>query len=111
MSRAVFNLKSVDMPGGTRSVARVTGEVDVTNTDDFTQSITALAGVRLIVVDLSRLSYLDSGGFAALDRLLADGTVLIVIAPDSPIHSAAGVMALPFQQDTDSALQTLEAGA
>ena len=109
MSRSVFELRPADASASTSSVATVTGEVDVTNAEDFTKSIAALPGSRPIVVDLSRLSYLDSAGFAALDRLLADRTVLIVIAPQSPIHRAAVVMDLPFQQDTGSALQSLEA--
>lgn len=37
MSRAVFQLQPVDMPTGTLSVATVTGEVDVTNAEDFTR--------------------------------------------------------------------------
>lgn len=111
MSRAVFELLAVETPAGTPSVANVTGEVDATNAEDFTGSITALSAARPIVVDLSRLSYLDSAGFAALDRLLADGIILIVIAPDSPIHRAAVIMDLPFQQDAGSALRTRETGA
>ena len=107
MSQAVFQLQRVDTPEGAPSVARVSGDVDVTNAEDFTESISALSSVRPVVVDLSLLNYLDSAGFDALDRLLAADKVSIVIAPDSPIHRAAVVMELPFQQDTGSAIRSL----
>lgn len=110
MSQAVFTLQRLDMPDGAPSVANVSGEVDVTNAEDFTESITALSEGRPVVVDLSRLSYLDSAGFNALDQLLAGDRVLIVIAPDSPIHRAAVVMELPFRPDTGSAVRSFEDG-
>ncbi len=110
MTEAVFSLQVVDTPAGNPSVAKVTGEVDVTNAEDFSKSIRALSDSRPVVVDLSPLRYLDSAGFAALDTLLAERTVLLVIAPESGIRKAAAVMELPFHHDTDSALRKSQAG-
>lgn len=101
MTEATFRLQLVDRPTDAASVATVTGEIDVTNAEDFIECIRGMSATRPIVVDLSRIRYLDSAGFAALDRLLAERTVPIVIAPDSGIHKAAVVMELPFHHDTD----------
>jgi anti-sigma B factor antagonist len=105
MTGAVFTMQLEDTSDGAPNVATVSGKIDVTNTEDFTQSIKALAGARPLIVDLSSLRYLDSAGFAALDRLLIECNVAIVIAPGSLVQRAAVVMELPFHHDTDSALQ------
>jgi anti-anti-sigma factor len=105
MTGAVFTVQVADTSGGIASVATVAGEIDVTNTEDFTESINGLSADRPLVLDLSPLRYLDSAGFAALDRLLVERSVAIVISPDSLVHRAAVVMELPFHADTDSALQ------
>jgi anti-sigma B factor antagonist len=110
MNDALFSVQLADSSDDAPNVATVTGEIDVTNTDDFTKSITGLPGGRPVIVDLSPLRYLDSAGFAALDRLLVERSLVIVIAPKSRIHRAAVVMKLPFFADTDSALQAVRAG-
>jgi anti-sigma B factor antagonist len=104
MTEAVFTLQLADTPDGAPSVVTVSGEIDVTNTEDFADSISGLAADRPLVLDLSPLRYLDSAGFAALDRLLGKRNVVIVIAQESPVHRAALVMELPFHTCTDSAL-------
>lgn len=109
MSDAIFRFQFVDTPDGGPRIAVVTGEIDVTNAEDFTDGARGLSATRPVVLDLSSVRYLDSAGFAALDRLIADRTVLIVIAPHSGIHRAAVVMELPFHHDTDSALRLLAA--
>ena len=109
MTEAAFRLHLVDMPADDASVATVTGEIDVTNAEEFIECVDGLSATRPVVLDLSRVRYLDSAGFAALDRLLAERTVLIVIAPDSGVYRAAVVMELPFHHDTDSALRIVQA--
>jgi anti-anti-sigma factor len=110
MSPSGFTVQQLDTPDGTAIAVSVAGEIDVTNAGDFAESIAPLSGTQPIILDLSRLRYLDSAGFAALDRLLADGSVLIVVSPESPIHKAATVIELPFHRDIDSACRTLTSG-
>jgi anti-anti-sigma factor len=109
MTGTVFTLQFADTSGGAPRVATVTGEIDVTNADDFAESVRELSEHRPVVLDLSSLRYLDSAGFTALDRLLVEGDAVIVIALGSLVHRAAVVMELPFQPDADSALQAAQA--
>jgi anti-sigma B factor antagonist len=106
MTHAVFELRNPE--NGTPPEVAVTGEVDVTNVEEFTQSVLAVPGKRPIILQLSGLRYLDSAGFAALDRLLADDAVVVVLSPDSIMHRAAELMCLPFQHDTEAARQLLD---
>lgn len=85
----------------------VTGEIDLVNAGEFAESVVALAQSRPAILDVSRLSYIDSAGFAALDRLLADRVVVVVLSPDSPIHKAAELIELPFHHDADAARRVL----
>lgn len=107
MSEAVFRFHVVDTPDNVPSLATVTGEIDVTNAQAFIECVGGLSEARPVVLDMSSVGYLDSAGFAALDRLIANRTVLIVIAPGSGIYKAAVVIELPFHHDTDSALRVL----
>lgn len=84
----------------------VTGEIDAANADNFAQSVTELCRDQPFILELSRLVYLDSAGFAALDCVLAAGAV-VVVSPDSPIHRAAEIMNLPFHPDVDTARRVL----
>jgi anti-sigma B factor antagonist len=105
-SGAVFQLHNpeTDHP----ALVSVTGEVDVTNVREFTRSVLAASDNRPIILELSGLRYLDSAGFAAVDRLLADGSVVVVLSPDSLVHKAAELMCLPFHHDTETARQLLQ---
>ena len=112
VSGAVFQLhhpESDHALSGTLLVA-VTGEVDVTNVSEFTRSVLAVSDKRPIILQLSGLRYLDSAGFAAVDRLLADGAIVVVLSPDSVVHKAAELMCLPFHHDTETARQLLLQG-
>ncbi|OBI47442.1 hypothetical protein A5707_19350 [Mycobacterium kyorinense] len=101
MTRSVFELAD-----GPREFA-VTGEIDASNADDFAKSVGALSD-EPVILDLSGLRYLDSAGFAALDRLLAAGAVVVVVSPDSVVYKAAQLMALPFHPDVETARRALD---
>jgi anti-sigma B factor antagonist len=103
---AVFTLHSVG--ADPTSVVAVTGEIDVSNANDFAESVEALPGARPVILELSGLQYLDSAGFTALDRLLARGAVAVVVAPDSVVHKAAQLMELPFHHDAETARRALQ---
>jgi anti-sigma B factor antagonist len=64
MTQSSFELRSVAGVGAAATVY-VAGEVDATNAGEFTESVAALPGSRPAILDLSRLRYIDSAGFAA----------------------------------------------
>jgi anti-sigma B factor antagonist len=65
--------------------------------------VLAVPGPRPIILDLSGLKYVDSTGFAALDRLLAQDAIVVVLAPESVVYKAAEVMCLPLHHDVETA--------
>jgi anti-sigma B factor antagonist len=110
MSRTVFKLQSFVSGPEPAAITEVTvsGEIDVTNADEFSQSLMALDGRWPIILQLSGLGYLDSAGFAALDRLLALGVIVVVLSPQSVVHKAAELMELPFHHDTETARRVVQ---
>ncbi len=103
MTRTVFQLETVET-----GVVAVTGEIDVTNAGEFTQAVQALPGPRPVILQLSQLEYLDSAGFAALDNLLAQGVIVVVLSSESLVHKAAELMELPFHDDAETARRVLQ---
>ena len=110
MTRAVFQLHIPESGNSAATPAEVTltGEVDVTNVDEFTQSVLAVPGPRPVILVLSGLKYLDSSGFAALDRLLEQDAIVLVLSPDSFMYRVAELMCLPIHHDTESARRALQ---
>ncbi|MDT7733916.1 MAG: anti-sigma factor antagonist, partial [Mycobacterium sp.] len=88
MSRAEFQLQT-HRGGSTPPEVVVTGEVDASNVVEFTRSVRELPGARPVILQLSRVRYLDSAGFSALDRLLSEDEIVIVLAPDSFMYRVA----------------------
>jgi anti-sigma B factor antagonist len=109
VTRAVFQLQSHESgtAAATPAEVAVTGEVDVTNVEEFTRSVLAVPGTRPIILDLSGLKYLDSAGFAALDRLLAQNAIVVVLSPESLVYKAAELMCLPVHHDVETARRAL----
>ena len=111
MSRAVFQLhvpEGDDVP--TPVEVTVTGEVDASNVGEFTRSVSELPGERPLILQLSSVKYLDSAGFAALDRLLAENAILIVLSPDSFMYRVATLMCMPIHDDVGAARRVLQDG-
>jgi anti-sigma B factor antagonist len=113
MTRAVFQLQipESDTAAATPAEVTVTGEIDVTNVDEFTRSVLAVAGPRPVILQLSPIKYLDSAGFAALDRLLEQGAIVLVLSPDSFMYRVAELMCLPLHHDADAARRVLQENA
>lgn len=70
------------------SVLEVEGEVDLTNANALEQAVEGIAA-GAVVLDLSRVAYLDSSGIRAIDRghrhlAREQRPLLIVSPPDSP---------------------------
>jgi anti-sigma B factor antagonist len=112
VSRAEFQLQVAENGDGSAPVAvTVTGEVDASNVSAFARSVQELPGARPVILQLSSIRYLDSAGFSALDRLLADDAVLIVLAPDSFMYRVAELMCMPIHHDVEAARQVLQEDA
>ena len=69
---------------GDHSRALLIGELDMSNAEEIYQRLLAVAeGSATVMVDLSRLAFIDSAGVAILDRLnrsLGEGTVKLRIS-------------------------------
>lgn len=107
VTQSLFGLTVREIAGRTRAVVVVveaTGEVDAANATEFTRAIDRVEGPRPLVVDLSGLDYLDSAGFAAVDRLLSRQAITIVIDPHSPIRVAAKLIEMPCFDTVEDAL-------
>lgn len=102
MTHATFDLYLTDAADPV--IAIVTGEIDATNTADFVMAVDDLPGPRPLVVDLSDLTYMDSAGFAELDRMLARGAIVVVLPQDSALRKAAALIGLPCHDDVGTAV-------
>ena len=113
MTRAVFQLQipESDTGGATPAEVTVTGEVDVTNVEEFTRSVLAVPSSRPVILQLSAIKYLDSAGFAALDRLLEENAIVLVLSPDSFMYRVAELMCLPLHHDVEAARRVLQENA
>jgi anti-anti-sigma factor len=108
MSRAEFQLQIA--PESTPVEVTVTGEVDASNVVAFDRSVRDLPGERPMILHLSSIKYLDSAGFSALDRLLADYQIVIVLAPKSFMYRVAELMCMPIHHDAKAARRALRNG-
>ena len=112
MSRPEFQLHTLNGNGASTPVeVAVAGEVDASNVVEFTRSVRELPGGRPVILQLSGVRYLDSAGFSALDRLLAEDEIVIVLAPDSFMYRVAELMCMPIHHDAKAARRSLHKGA
>jgi len=112
VSRAEFQLQVAENGNGSTPVeVTVTGEVDASNVRAFAQSVEELPGARPVILQLSNIRYLDSAGFSALDRLLAEKAIVIVLSPDSLMYRVAELMCMPIHHDVEAARQVLQDNA
>jgi len=113
MTRAVFQLQNPDNGAAATSPAEVTvtGEIDVTNVDEFKRSVLDVPGPRPFILELSGVKYLDSAGFAALDRLIEQSAIVLVLSPDSFMYRVAELMCLPLHHDAEAARRMLQENA
>jgi anti-anti-sigma factor len=104
------------------SIARVSGEIDASNTEWIGARLRALLTnhSEALVVDLSETSYLDSAGIALLFRLASElrlhqQRLYLVMADGSPIARMARLTGLdttvPTHATLDEALAQLDATA
>ena len=100
-------MSAADLRFGTEGpaiVARLSGEIDMSNASELAASIAGSATNDLlaVVLDLSEVEYLDSAGiqmvFSLRESLRVRGQQLLLVVPDgSPVNDAlrlAGVVGL-----------------
>ena len=86
MSGANVDISREDIDGV--DVLTIDGEVDLTNADVLQEAVAATTSSS-VVLDLTRLAYLDSSGIRAIDRgnrmLAAEQRQLLIVSPpDTP---------------------------
>jgi len=86
---------------------QVDGDIDAANAAELSDALREQASPALIV-DLSLVDYLDSAGFAMIDRLLDEAPVAVVISPGSVIRPAAELINLPFHDSLAEARTSME---
>ena len=83
-------------------VARLEGEIDMSNASELGSAITARvpSDALAVVLDLGAVDYLDSAGihvvFELRERLMRRGQeIRLVVAPDSPIATTLAYAGVP----------------
>jgi anti-sigma B factor antagonist len=112
MTSAAFTLEICASEGaGASAEVTVNGEVDVTNVEEFIEAVLDVPGPRPVILQISPIKYLDSAAFAALDRLLEQNAILLVLAPNSFMYRVAELMCLPIHHDVETARRVLRENA
>jgi anti-sigma B factor antagonist len=103
---------------GPTVLARLTGEIDLSNAGTVEELITAgLGGATAVAVDLSGLRYLDSAGLALLSRLSGrlagrDGALRLVVPPGALVGRTLSISglpaAIPVDETVEAALAALD---
>jgi anti-anti-sigma factor len=95
------------------AIARVTGEIDASNTRWLDARLRALLTNQstALVIDLSRVTYLDSAGIATMFRLgselqLHQQQLHLVVVDGSPIARMVGLTGLDRTVPTHGTLDT-----
>jgi anti-anti-sigma factor len=88
-------------------VLELRGEIDATNAADFERELQSAINTEATILDISPVSYFDSAGFAVLDRLLATGTLIVVVSSTSVLRRAASLMGVPFHDTVSQARDAL----
>jgi anti-anti-sigma factor len=102
---------------GSVAVARLSGELDLSNATAVEDQVTSrLGGVTSVAVDLAGLRYLDSAGLALLSRLASrlagpGGALRLVVPPDAVVRRALWISglaeAIPVDETVEAALTAL----
>jgi anti-sigma B factor antagonist len=99
-----FQLRDIDGGAGDDILTfELVGDVDIANHAEFERAVTELLDRGPLVLDLSPATYLDSAGFAALDRLLGRGHLELVMNATCLLRKAATIVGVPFHDDVGAA--------
>lgn len=96
---------------GSAVVARLAGEVDLSNAETVEAEVTrGLGSAPALALDLGGLHYLDSAGLALLSRLATrmpgtGGSLRLVVPPDAVVRRALLISGLPAAVPVDETLE------
>jgi anti-anti-sigma factor len=82
-----FVLVASNHPG--LAIARLDGEIDLTNAGDLSERLAELASTSMLVLDLKHVSFIDSAALHCLFRVAKErgkSRFALVVDPTSPIH-------------------------
>lgn len=94
-----FDLSEAPLPGG--ALVAVVGELDLETAPELRERLTAIVagGATAVVVDLRRVTFMDSVGLAAVlharSRLAGGGRLALVVAPESYAQLVLEIAGLP----------------
>lgn len=98
---------------GDVTLARLVGELDMTNAEPMRRRLLEAGGEGALVLDLTGIEYLDSAWFSAMDRLARAfsarrGGLRLVCPPDAPsrrVLEVAGIdRIMPLHATAEAAL-------
>ncbi len=100
-------------------LARVEGVVDSTTLEEFFSNLSGvfIRELKNLLLDMSRMSYISSGGFSVLQdaykKAEARGGTVRIVGASEQVEELFGVVGFQrlfaFYEDLDAALQTLKA--
>jgi len=94
---ATFGLEHVAERDAEVTLVALTGELDLTNVDDLDARLAALSNGLPLVLDLSRLVFVDSAALHRLFRIVRGrgvGGVAFVIEPTAPVAATLAIVEL-----------------
>ena len=97
MQVATYGLEHVAVGDAEVTLVALTGDLDVTNVDDLDAQLAALANGLPLVLDLSRLVFVDSVALHRLFRIVRErgvGGVAFVIEPTAPVAATLAIVEL-----------------
>jgi len=94
------------------TVVSVGGEVDISTSDDFAARLTAAKAPGVpVVVDLSKVAFMDSSGLRCIHEAALDAAIVLVVPSTSVIARTARITGLddivPICDDLERARQQL----
>jgi anti-anti-sigma factor len=77
------------------TIVMISGEIDMSNADDLSKALDEAAARGLpVVVDATELAFIDSAGFAAIQRAIEMATVYLLVPPGCPTARGFAVSGL-----------------
>lgn len=76
------------------TTVRIAGEVSSTTHSALRRALEAAGGTGPLIVDLTRVTHLDSSGLHLLKEMAGERGLEVVMGPDSPVFSVVQVSGL-----------------